>query len=657
MTSHYPVSNPQIDQARADFFERGILPLDVVPPPIIRSWQRSIEHGIGAGTPPRTLPTLSSRELERLTGKNRQLLQQSIPVMENLYEQVQGTSCMVILADASGVVLHSVGDPHFVNRAQQVALHPGGIWSEQYRGTNAIGTALMEQHPVVVHSAEHCDSSNDFLSCAAVPIFDPYGKLLGVLDVSGDYRAYQQHTMALVGISVQQIENQMFTVGFEADITLQFHRRPEFIGTMYEAIAVFSTTGMLVAANRCALLHLGLDRYRLPSTTFDSLFGADLEPLLAGSPSGLQPMHRMRLRNGMEIFGRVRYQQSRVSTAAPTPRKATATEVCFDADNRPASLNALEFGDYRMRTAIEKVRKVVRHDIPIIIQGESGTGKELFARAIHLCSPRRSGPFIAINCAAIPESLIESELFGYQEGAFTGAHRKGNAGKIRQADGGTLFLDEIGDMPLALQARLLRVLQERTITPLGSTRSHRVDIAVVCATNRNLRSEIAEGRFREDLYYRLNGLLVSLPRLKDRDDLLPLASSLLAEIAGPARNVSLHESVVAMFRRHPWPGNVRQLSNVLRTAVALLGDAEIISAELLPEDFLDQLHEQDTIATPLPTTPPNSLQTGRSERLDLLESQAIRRAVAESGGNISAAARRLGISRNTLYRKMRSFGL
>jgi transcriptional regulator of acetoin/glycerol metabolism len=650
------VSKIRINRARSEFFSQGILPAGLISDSIARSWQRSVANGVKMERDCSFIPTLTSNELQGLTEKNRSLLLQSIPVMENLFEQIHDTSSMVILADAAGVVLHSLGDPCFVDRARKVSLQPGGIWSEQLRGTNAIGTALLEQKPVLVHSSEHFIASNHFLTCSASPIFDPYGKLLGALDVSSDCRAYQRHTMALVRISAQQIENQMFSNGFESDIVLQFHNRPEFIGTMYEAIAVFARDGSLLAANRSALLHLGLDRYRAKSKTFSELFDLQLDVLLANAGIPPQPVLQAHLHSGVKVYCRAKVSSSshtRTITREDDARTSVPIQRAERNEIRNLSLDSLEFGDARMRCSIDKVRKVLGHDIPVMLEGESGTGKELFANAMHLSGSRRNGPFVALNCAALPESLIESELFGYQEGAFTGARRKGNIGKIRQADGGTLFLDEIGDMPLPLQARLLRVLQERTINPLGDTSSYRVDIAVVCATNRKLRNEIAAGRFREDLYYRLNGLLITLPSLREREDLLPLAQSILKEIAGSGRMVRLTDNVLDIFASHPWPGNVRQLHNVLRTAVALLGTADEITMEYLPEDFLEQHHENGSQSS---TADPAVADTSFSDvslSLDHLEIQAIRNALQDCGGNVTAASRRLGISRNTLYRKTR----
>ena len=303
---------------------------------------------------------------------------------------------------------------------------------------------------------------------------------------------------------------------------------------------------------------------------------------------------------------------------------------------------------------IQQAEKVLEHDIPILLEGESGTGKDLLARALHEQGSRRNGPFVALNCAAIPAGLIESELFGYRDGAFTGASRKGYRGKIRQADGGTLFLDEIGDMPLELQAMLLRVLQERRVAPLGATMEQAVDIAIICATNRNVSADISTGRFREDLYYRLNGLKLRLPPLRQRTDCLALASAMLRELA-PDRSLSLSPEVSRLFRQHPWPGNIRQLHSVLRIASVLLDEQETeLRLVHLPEDFFDQ-----------PAWSEDEWRRDRESRfvsagdraLDFksLQQLAISRAVDSSRGNLSAAARMLGISRTTLYRKLKAF--
>jgi sigma-54 dependent transcriptional regulator, acetoin dehydrogenase operon transcriptional activator AcoR len=655
------VSMVKVNRARVEFLSRGEVTPGLVPDTIFHSWQRSAASGVIAESSGRSFPTLSDGELDPIREKNSGLLQHSIPVIEHLYEQIIHTSSMVVLADETGVILHSVGDPCFVGRARKVSLQPGGIWSEHVRGTNAIGTAIVSQSPIVVHNVEHFMSGNHFLTCSAAPIFDPHGRMAGILDVSGDGRAQQQqHTLALVRISAQQIENQMFSSGFEQDVMLHFHMRPEFIGTLYVGIAVFSQDGRFKAANRSALLHLGIDRYQAMDLLFSDLFDESFETILENAGPFHQPIRQIRTSNGYTVFCRAKcavFCQSKCAALKSPGSPADTGQSIIRANGPPCAepqqprLEDLDLGDPVMGRIIAKARRVIGHDIPVLIEGESGTGKELFARALHNSGSRRMGQFVALNCAALPEGLIEAELFGYQEGAFTGAKKKGYTGKVRQADGGTLFLDEIGDMPQQLQARLLRVLQERIVHPLGGTDSYQVDFALVCATNRRIREEVTTGRFREDLYYRLNGLLITLPRLRDRADRLPLARSIVSSLAVPGRELRLSAEVVEIFENHPWPGNIRQMHNVLRTAVALLGPDEEITTEHLSEDFLEQYQQLYCMSGHSLALDSIASSAMESASLDHMEMAAIRRAMEECGGNVSAAARRLGISRNTLYRK------
>jgi len=633
------VSNGKIKKAREFFFSRGTVPAGMLPELILRSWQRSAASGVSEGHHPKDLPALSSKELAALREENSDLVTLSLPAMKNLYEQIICTSSKVVLADANGVVLHTMGDPDFLSRARKVSLIPGGVWSEAVRGTNAIGTALLEQAPVVVHSGEHFMAANQLITCSAAPICDPYGHIRAVLNVSGDGRSRQQHTMALVRVSAQQIENQMFTTGFEEELVVHFHHCAQLIGTPHEGIAVFSQNGLFLTGNRYALAHLGLTREMQDPQTFASLFNAPLSAALAqGNYS--QPMVQLRSRSGMIVYCR---SDSRLINASSKKVSVHSRRNPSPQAERTPVLEDLELGDPTMQKVIAKTRKVLWHDIPLLIQGESGTGKELFARAVHGSGPRQNGPFVALNCAALPETLIESELFGYQEGAFTGAKRNGYEGKIRQADGGTLFLDEIGDMPLQLQARLLRVLQERTVSPLGGNESYQVDFALICATNRNLREEATAGRFREDLYYRLNGLLVTLPGLREREDRLGLARKILNSLT--TDTVIVSEEAVTILHNHPWPGNIRQMYNVLRTAVVLLGGETVITPDHFPDDFLDQYRPTGACAGADAADSPEAIS------LDDIETLAVQKALEEFGGNIAAAARKLGVSRNTVYRK------
>jgi transcriptional regulator with PAS, ATPase and Fis domain len=346
------------------------------------------------------------------------------------------------------------------------------------------------------------------------------------------------------------------------------------------------------------------------------------------------------------------------------PAGTAVAPVVRPAPSGAAALSGLRYlqtGDAQMDAVVAKVKRVIDRDIAILVLGETGTGKELLARAIHQDSQRARQPFVAVNCASIPESLIESELFGYEDGAFTGARRKGAVGKILQADGGTLFLDEIGDMPLALQARLLRVLQERQVTPLGGSKAVPVDVAVTAATHRNLRQMIAAQTFREDLYYRLNGLVVRVPALRERSDLVTIVRKILrAESAGCPPE--LDDEVLQLLQRYAWPGNIRQLANVLRTAAVMAAGEPLITRAHLSDDVIEDAgaalpapqHAAASVVTaPAVVGTPPAAPADTATTLDELELQTIKRALEEAGGNISVASKRLGISRNTIYRKLR----
>ena len=500
---------------------------------IAQSHERSKSYGLRPYESPDFCPVLHS-ELKTEIERSQSLFTHALPVMETLYSQIVNTQSMVILTDTSGLILHSLGDDDFLAQASKVALQPGALWSEASRGTNAIGTALAEAKPTLVHGSEHYLQANQFLTCSCSPIFDPYGATVGALDVTGDHRGFHKHTMALVRMSAQMIENHLFANTFQDVVCIHFHSRPEFIGTLVEGIAAFTPAGRFLSANRSGEFQLGLSIRALHAHTFSSLFGLSMSQLIDRERTAAAGIVQLQLPSGVKVFARVEWKRpanrmvgGAIGADLSTDRDAAPRRAYIEPIRQPASLEALDTGDAQIQTVIGKLRKVIGKDIPVMILGETGTGKELLARAIHADSPRHAGPFIAVNCASIPEALIESELFGYEEGAFTGARKKGGIGKMVLANGGTLFLDEIGDMPLHLQARLLRALQERAVSPLGSNKLIQVDVTVVCATHRNMREMVASGQFREDLYYRLNGLVVRLPALRERSDLDVVADKLL----------------------------------------------------------------------------------------------------------------------------------
>ncbi len=617
---------------------------------IEQAHRRSAAHGLsreGASHGGMRVPA----ELLVLIERNRALCAHALPLMEMLLAQIATPRHAVVLSDANGVILHALGELDLLPASGGPALTPGAAWSEADRGANAIGTAIATQAPTQVHADEHYLRANSFLSSAAAPVFDSHGQLAGVLGIVCDRRDGHSHTLALAHMAARMLEEQMFALACCGANTLHFHSRPELLGTVFEGRAAFSPGGRMLAANRAGLEQLGLARPALLAHTLGSLLGLSLPALVEHRGRGAPGPLGACLPDGRRLHVRAVLQpacadlsQGDAGGAAPSPPRPPAPAAL-----RGGGLRALDTGDCQVALLIERVRKVLGRSIPILVMGETGTGKELLAQAIHQDSPRAAGPFVAVNCAAIPEALIESELFGYEDGAFTGARKKGGVGRILQAHGGTLFLDEIGDMPLNLQARLLRVLQERTVTPLGSSRSIPVDVEVICATNRKLRDMIAAGTFREDLYYRLNGLVVKLPPLRERSDLSAVVQRILAGAPG-ALPYTLSDEAMQLFRQHDWPGNFRQLDNLLRTGMVLADADREIGLQHMPADFLDGVvpapaaaPADAAVAPPVCAADPASLEAAALA--------TILQSLARHGGNVSATAKSLGISRNTIYRK------
>ncbi len=638
-----PPTAPALRQARQHLLEHGDCPPDGIDVRVARSWQRSLAAGLLPTGPLRDTAHANAADLSRIMASQHELLVHSKPVMEVLFEQVQDSQSMVILADAQGTLMHTLGRTDFLQRAQQVALSCGASWQEQHRGTNAIGTALAEGSSIEIHGGEHFFERNEFLTCTAAPIVSATGQLMGVLDISGDHRGGHPHTFGLVSMAARMIENRLMGATCRQHIRLHLHAQREGIGTVAEGIVALSGDGWVVGANRAGLALLGLSTADLGAVRLNGSLDASLDALLLHHKRRPDQPVQVHRHDGLALFALVQHDAATFSTKANVAHSQAighATRI----DGASDALAQLDTGDLRWRSAADKARRVMDKPIALLIQGESGVGKELFARAAHDSGPRRNRPFVAINCAAVPENLIEAELFGYSAGAFTGARREGNPGRLREAHGGTLFLDEIGDMPLPLQARMLRVLQERLVSPLGGGPAVAVDFALICATHCKLRQATELGHFRSDLYYRINGLTVQLPALRERTDFAVLTQRLLADL-NPKRSIHLAPELLARLGAHAWPGNLRQYANALRTASAMLEPHEVcIDWAHLSDDLLEDLTAQ--------TEPTQAHHAAPLQNLAQLSQTAMRQALENSGGNMSQAARYLGISRQTLYRKL-----
>jgi transcriptional regulator of acetoin/glycerol metabolism len=647
MRTPSPSPGLALRQARLHLMEFGDCPPGAIDERLARSWRRSLAAGL---QPEGRLPPVdhaSGGLLRQTLASNHGLLSHSRPVMEYLFDQVRDSNSVVVLADKRGMLMHTLGDGSFLNKAERVSLSNGACWHEAQRGTNAIGTALAERNSVEIHGAEHFLERNGFLTCTASPIFSATGELLGILDISGDHRSGHPHTLGLVNTAARMIENRLVSAVCQRNIRLHLHAHPEGIGTVAEGIVALSDDGWVVGANRIGLSMLGIRAGDVGATLFERCVNVRIDHLLSHHKRRpLLPL-QLHLADGSTAFFQVHIDTASVAAVAAHTQVSKPRQPAIDA------LAQLDSGDARWRSAAEKARKIMGKPIALLIQGESGVGKELFARAVHDSGPRRSGPFVAINCAAIAESLIEAELFGYAPGAFTGARKEGSAGRLRDAHGGTLFLDEIGDMPLQLQTRLLRVLQERAVTPVGAGKAVPVDFALVCATHCKLREAAEQGTFRSDLYYRINGLTLVLPALRERTDFNDLTMRLLATL-NPERPVHIAPEVLTRLSQHAWPGNVRQYASLLRTACAMLDPGEhCIGWQHLPDDLEQELSAPVAPALPQAALNPAPGTTAQAtQNLQEISSAAISHALLNARGNLSLAARNLGISRQTLYRKL-----
>ena len=565
------------------------------------------------------------------------LATQARPVMDYVFSQIKDSGCVMLLSDENGYVLDSAGDIDFCTRAAQVALSPGASWAEEARGTNAIGTALIERKPIVVNGTEHYLRHNNFLACAAAPLTEPDGKLLGVIDISCDARRYHPHTFGLVRAAAQMIEKRIFELAFVHQTKLRFHTSSNCLGSLMEGEIAIAEDGRILGASRAGFAMLGLRHEDIGKREICSVFDLTMAELTTLGMRAQGEAVGVRLRNGELLYLTVEQMRAPVIRRPAVPAADTA---------QPDALAELDTGDARVAKAISQLRRVLGRKVPILLQGETGAGKDFFAHAIHAAGPRANGPFVAVNCAALPETLIESELFGHAPGAFTGARKEGAPGRIREANGGTLFLDEIGDMPLAMQTRLLRVLEEGTVTPIGG-KPVPVDFLLISATHADFSARIAAKTFRSDLYYRLNGLSISLPPLRERTDLPALIGNILAREAASrgGRVPTLSPELAQACARHAWPGNLRQLSGMLRTACLMLDDDET-------ELKLHHLSEEAMLELTAPHNAAPDMAEPLGGTLRAQSDAMIAGALAEAGGNIAAAARALGISRNTLYRRL-----
>lgn len=622
-------SRRAISTARQYFFEAGTNPRGLVGETILASWRRCRAMGLAPEHHPAHVEPPEQPSLRELRERNEELIRLCRPELELLYSDARTCDSIVILTAPDSTIVEARGCTEFLDKAARVALRPGVSWSENVIGTNAIGTALHERRPVEVRGAEHFFGEHRVLSCSASPILDGQGRAIGLLDISGASSVHHSHALGIVQLAVGQIERRLLERESAGREIIRLHYDAGLLGTPGEGVLVFEGQ-QLVAANRHAIQMLGLDWSELGRRRYGDLFESARPP-----PNLVVPLRGP----GGETF------QARRQTGDGTRIVVPGTLP----PHKPAIAASTTLFDNVQEAQLARGVRLLDADIPLLLQGETGTGKEVWARELHRRSRRAGGAFVAINCAALPESLIEAELFGYQAGAFTGARRTGAPGLLREADGGVLFLDEIGDMPAPLQSRLLRVLQEREVMPLGGGRPVKVDFAVIAATLRPLDAEVSAGRFRADLYYRIAQASIALPPLRERGDRSALVAWIWQQLGAEAAHVTLTPDALAQLSAYPWPGNIRQLFGTLKSLLALAEPGTAVTSDQLPE-FLGQLQPGDLTTSSL-TTSPGRLQG--VPRLDALAQETMQAALDTCHGNVSEAARRLGVSRSTLYRRLR----
>jgi len=642
----------KIRQARAQFHVGRDAHFLHVRPYILRSWQRSrAAHVPSVGLP---VAMIGPVEFQEVLRRHAFLVDCASRVMEELLENILPSKSCIVLTDADGVFLHTVGDGEGYGRGS-CCLMRGLISRESVDGTTSMGICLEEKIPVCVLGCEHYNPHFDGWSCAAAPIFDNEGELVGTLSLTLERDKFHQHTFGLVIAAAKAITEQMRLRTLLQEVQTVM----ELLG---EAVVVLDAGGNLRLMNRYAkrLFHVRGD------VVGRNFSGIATE---AGGKSPAFPDKKVKdgecsmlLADGTPLHC--------LFSSSPIPGGGLCvtlreTRRVHALTNRLTGAKAVyDFGDIigdsaAMGQALHLARMASGNGMTTLLLGESGVGKELFAQAIHNGGERRQEPFIVVNCGAIPRDLVQSELFGYEAGAFTGAAGQGAPGKFELADGGTLFLDEIGDMPLAAQVSLLRVLQEGEVTRIGGKRPTRVDVRVVAATHRDLGQAVEKGTFRQDLYYRLNVLVIQVPPLRLRlGDVPVLARFFLDKISRSLRKplTGFTPAALACLEAFGWPGNVRELENCIeRTAVMAEGPV-IDVADLPPEIGRQERPVAATSPFPTPTTAPAAAPTLKTAREDQ-DCEALVTALRRTRGNVRAAAKEVGVTRATLYARILRFGL
>nr|EGQ9117549.1 sigma-54-dependent Fis family transcriptional regulator [Vibrio parahaemolyticus] len=570
------------------------------------SWIRSEQAGLKQRRRPediRVTPATLQDRRHQLNFLLETVTQFALPLFNQLFAH---SDSRLILTDADGVIIGSWGQPKFREKLTEIALSSGACWQEKVKGTNAIGTAIIEAKPVSVIGDQHFIQHHRFISCSANPIFDHLGHLIGILDITSEQKKHDFSTQVLVQNMVQQVENQLLNLIPQGHIRVDLACEKGLLNSGWQGIIIANEDGQILAHNQVASQLLAQQ----------NVIGQSLDDILS-IQSADHPF----------VF----------KTKPLTDKKVKSRSV--------TASNDLHYGDSTVEHCWQQANRVIDKDISLLILGETGVGKNEFVKALHKNSQRKTGPLVSVNCGALPKDLVESELFGYVAGAFTGANSKGYQGKIRQAHKGILFLDEIADLPLDAQSRLLHVLQDKTVLPVGSNHSVQVDTQIIAATHKDLDSLVSEGLFRQDLYYRLNGLIIELPRFEERDDKQQLIENIHRRHAESKQQLCPH--LLSLMLSYSWPGNLRELDSLIKVSALMAQGEETLELAHVPTHLSKKLSQAQDVATA--AEPTLKLRATVEDKL-LKTYQA-------NQGNISKTSRMLGVSRNTIYRKLKSLGI
>ncbi|RFU66762.1 sigma-54-dependent Fis family transcriptional regulator [Peribacillus glennii] len=623
-------------------------------PVVERSWVRSRNFNVD---PFQTVGKgrLSIRQFNELIRRKQDLIKISLPMMNTLYSLVKGSGFLVILCDENGCLMKVIGDDAPLKEAEKIQFIEGADWSEEAVGTNAIGTSIKEGSSIQIFSCQHYTKATQSWTCSASPIYDPNGEITGVLNISGPFEKVHPHTLGMVVSTVKAIENELQLNEKTEKNELMKSYLEETTNTLSDGIIIMNETGSIIKTNKTLQKMLGL----LPG----EIEGKKITEIFENKTFGTFLMANQVI-NDREMKLRLNNTSLQISVllnAKPIVRKDIVIgslltikgikKVRQFVNHLSGNRAKVVFDDIkgkneRFAQCLEEAKLAARSGSSVLIMGESGTGKDLLAQAIHNESNRRENPFLAINCGGIPRDLLGSELFGYVEGAFSGARKGGNAGKFELADGGTLFLDEIGEMSLEMQVLLLRVLQNREVVRIGGSKVMPVNVRIIAATNKNLKQEVLRGNFREDLYFRLNVMPIQVPSLRERRDDIPLLAEYFSrQLAIRMQKVipKIPFEVMDLLVQYDWPGNVRELQNIMERAILKSTKGEL-TTEVFPEEIKGKkiMIQQDPIHLP---------------KKDEIKKQALLNSITKFNGNFTRAAESLGISRSTLYRQMKRYNI